>query len=221
MCSEKYEIILFDLDGTLTDPFEGITNSVVYSLNSYGISVTDKAELKCFIGPPLFASFEKYYGFSKEKAIEAVDRYREYFGDKGIFENRLYEGAVELLSKLKAKGKKIVLATSKPELFALRILEFFDIEKYFDVIVGSTMDGSLINKGDIIRVALEKIGSPDKKHCIMIGDKSHDIIGARQNAVDSIGVLYGYGSKEELVEANPNYIAENFNELEKILAGTY
>lgn len=221
MCYKKYEIILFDLDGTLTDPFEGITNSVAYSLNSYGISVPDKSELKCFIGPPLFASFEKYYGFSREKAIEAVDRYREYFRDKGIFENRLYDGTVELLTRLKEKGKKIVLATSKPELFALRILKFFDIEKYFDVVVGSTMDGSLINKGDIIRVALEKIGSPDKKNCIMIGDRSHDIIGAKQNGIDSIGVLYGYGSKEELVEANPDYIAENFNELEKILAGTY
>ena len=150
MCCKNYEFIFFDLDGTLTDPFEGITNSVVYSLNSYGIEVVDKSELKRFIGPPLFQSFEKYYGFSKEKAIEAVDRYREYFRDKGMFENALYDGTVKLLKKLKKNGKKIILATSKPEAFALRILEHFDILKYFDVVVGSTMDGSLINKGDII-----------------------------------------------------------------------
>ncbi len=217
MCSKNYEIILFDLDGTLTDPFEGITNSVAYSLLSYGIEVEDKSELKRFIGPPLFASFEKYYGFSKEKAIEAVEKYREYFRDKGIFENRLYDGTVELLNKLKQKGKKIVLATSKPEAFALRILKFFRIEQYFDTVVGSTMDGSLINKGDIIRVALEKIGAPDKKYCVMIGDRSHDIIGAKQNGIDSIGVLYGYGSREELREARPDYIAENFEEIEKII----
>ena len=217
MCCKNYEFIFFDLDGTLTDPFEGITNSVVYSLNSYGIEVVDKSELKRFIGPPLFQSFEKYYGFSKEKAIEAVDRYREYFRDKGMFENALYDGTVKLLKKLKRNGKKIILATSKPEAFALRILEHFDILKYFDVVVGSTMDGSLINKGDIIRVALEKIGSPDKKHCIMIGDRSHDIIGAKQNRIDCIGVLYGYGSKEELREEKPDYIVENFQQIEKIL----
>ncbi len=217
MCCKNYEFILFDLDGTLTDPFEGITNSVVYSLAYYGIKVENKEELKCFIGPPLYASYEKYYGFSKEKAIEAVEKYREYYKDKGIFENRLYDGTVELLIKLKEKGRKIILATSKPEFFALQILEHFNIRKYFDVVVGATMDGSLINKGDIIRVALEKIGSPVKEKSIMIGDKSHDIIGAKQNDIDSIGVLYGFGSREELCGASSNYIVEDFEEIEKIL----
>lgn len=221
MCCKDYEFILFDLDGTLTDPAQGITNSVAYSLLYYGIKVQDKKSLQCFIGPPLFESFEKYYGFSRDKAIEAVEKYREYFRDKGIFENRLYDGTVELLEKLKEKGKKIILATSKPEIFALRILEYFNIDKYFDAVVGSTLDGSLINKGDVIRVALEKIGSPDKTRCVMIGDRSHDIIGAKQNGIDNIGVLYGYGSIEELKEAKANYIVEDFKEIEKIVTGTF
>ncbi|MEE0946678.1 MAG: HAD-IA family hydrolase [Acutalibacteraceae bacterium] len=217
MCCKTFETILFDLDGTLTDPSVGITNSVAYSLLYYGIKVEDKRTLECFIGPPLFASFEKFYGFSKEKAIEAVEKYREYFRDKGIFENRLYDGTVELLKELKEKGKKIVLATSKPEIFALRILEYFHLYEYFDIVVGSTLDGSLINKEDIIRVALSKLSGADRGKCIMIGDRSHDIIGARRNGIKSIGVLYGFGSREELSAQKPDYLAENFEEIKKII----
>lgn len=211
----SYNYIFLDLDGTLTDPAEGITNSVAYSLRHYGITVENKKDLECFIGPPLYASYEKYYGFSHDKALEAVDIYREYFSDKGIFENRLYDGTKEFLENLKKRGKKIILATSKPEVYAVRILEHFDILKYFDETVGSLLSGERVNKGDVIKEALERVGNPPLENCIMIGDRSHDIIGAKENKMRSVGVLYGYGSKEELAQAKADYIVNNFAEIEK------
>ena len=213
----SYNYVFFDLDGTLTDPAEGITNSVEYALNYYGIKVENKKELECFIGPPLYASFEKYYGFSHHKAIEAVEKYREYFSDKGIFENRLYKGTEEFLGKLKKEGKKIILATSKPEVYAVRILEHFDILKYFDETVGSLLSGERVNKSDVIKEALKRIGNPPLENCIMVGDRSHDIIGAKENEMSSMGVLYGYGSKEELTEAKADYIVNNYEEIEEIV----
>ncbi|MBR2043087.1 MAG: HAD family hydrolase [Clostridia bacterium] len=213
----SYKYVLFDLDGTLTDPFEGITNSVAYSLNYYGIRVEDKRELACFIGPPLYESFEKYYGFSKNTAIEAVEKYREYYRDKGIFENRVYDGAEDLLKFLKENGLGVALATSKPEVFALRILEHFGLEKYFDVVTGATLDGSLIKKGDVVAEALKRLNVKEKRECVMVGDRSHDIIGAKENGISSVGVLFGYGSKAELKEAGADYICESLEEIKNLL----
>lgn len=198
--------VLFDLDGTLTDPGEGITNSVAYALEKYGIEVSDKRELYKFIGPPLKDSFMKYYGFSEEKAEEAIVYYREYFRDKGIFENKVYEGVEDMLKKLHADGKKIVLATSKPEEFAVRILEHFDLKKYFDVAAGASMDSSRSKKGDVIAYAISLCAGFDKNTTVMIGDREHDIIGAKENGLKSIGVLYGYGSEEELRKNGADYI---------------
>ncbi len=212
-----YNYVFLDLDGTLTDPAEGITNSVAYSLTHYGITVENKKELECFIGPPLYASYEKYYGFSHDKAIEAVEKYREYFSNKGIFENRLYDGTKEFLGKLKKEGKKIILATSKPEVYAVRILEHFDILKYFDETVGSLLSGERVNKSDVIKEALKRIGNPPLENCIMIGDRSHDIIGAKENGMDCIGVLYGYGSVKELQEAGADFIVKNYSEAQNII----
>ncbi|MBE6781102.1 MAG: HAD family hydrolase [Ruminococcaceae bacterium] len=214
---KNYEYILFDLDGTITDPGEGITNSVAYSLKTYGINVSDKRELYTFIGPPLYASFMKYYGFSEEQAIEAVDRYREYYRDKGVFECVLYPEIKNLLERLYLSGKKIILATSKPEFFANQILEHFDIKKYFYYIAGATMDGSRIDKADIIKYALDGINLLDKSLAVMIGDRSFDIIGAKENGIASIGVTYGYGSREELENANANYICDTVSEIEQII----
>lgn len=213
----KLEFILFDLDGTLTDPFEGITNSVKYALEYYGISVKDKNELSCFIGPPLYASFEKYYGFSKEKSVEAVAKYREYFATKGIFENALYNNVKEFLSELKNSGLKVILATSKPEVYADKILEHFEISEYFDCVVGSLLSGERVDKADVIREALCRLNNPDSDNCIMIGDREHDIIGAKKNNIASIGVLFGYGNREELEEANADYIVNDFEEIKAIL----
>ncbi len=201
-----YETVLFDLDGTLTDPGEGITNSVAYALRKYGIEVTDRKELYKFIGPPLKDSFMKYYSFSEADALNAIEYYREYFRDKGIFENQVYEGVEEMLKALHASGKKIVLATSKPEEFAVRILEHFDLRKYFDIVAGASMDSSLSKKGDVIAYALSMCDNIAKETAVMVGDREHDIIGAKENGLDSVGVLYGYGSEEELQECGADYI---------------
>ncbi len=217
MCCKKFSTVLFDLDGTLTDPAEGITNSVEYALNFYGIKVESKKYLECFIGPPLYASFEKYYGFSREKAEEAVAKYREYFAVRGIFENKLFDDTESLLKALKEQSIKVVLATSKPEVYAVKILEHFGIDKYFDCVTGSLLSGERIDKADVIKEALKRIGNKDKENCIMVGDRSHDIIGAKKNGVKNVGVLFGYGSLKELKDAGADYIAEDFDELKRIL----
>lgn len=207
-----YKTVLFDLDGTLTNPGVGITNSVAYALRKYGIEVEDKKALYSFIGPPLCDSFMKYYGFSKEKGMEAVMVYREYFATKGLFENEVYEGVRELLEKIKASGRKTVLATSKPEEFSVKILEHFDLLKYFDVVAGASMDEKRNKKGDVIRYAMKK-GGFSSEGAIMIGDREHDVFGAKENGMDCIGVLYGYGSRRELEKAGAIKIAEAVSDI--------
>ena len=201
-----YDIILFDLDGTLTDPGLGITNSTAYALKRWNIEVEDKASLNCFIGPPLDESLRKYFGFSQEDSKMAVEVYREYYREKGIFENKVYPGVEAMLSRLKRNGKKIILATSKPELFAGKILEHFRIDGWFDFVAGATMDGSRIKKADVIAYALQSCSITQLDRVVMVGDREHDIIGANQIGIDSIGVLYGYGSKEELEAAGATNI---------------
>ena len=208
-----YNYLFFDLDGTVTDPGEGITNSVMYALERFGIKVEDRRTLYPFIGPPLIESFEKYFGFSKEDAGRAVDIYREYYSAKGIFENRLYDGIERVLSEHRSRGKKIVLATLKPEAFALRILEHYGVSRYFSFVRGARMDHSRETKGDIIRNAMSSLGISDPSSVIMIGDRANDIIGAKENGADSAGVLYGYGGHAELKEAGATYIVETPAEL--------
>ena len=180
-----FDTILFDLDGTLTDPFKGIANSVIYALKKFGIAVPDKPLLKKFIGPPLTESFSKYCGLSCSDALRAVEYY------------------------LKKSGFTVVVATSKPEQFAKAIVQHFGLEQYFKEICGTTMDQSRTQKADVIAYALKKCEIKDKKRAVMVGDRKHDIIGAKTNGLSSIGVLYGYGSKEELLEAGANYIANS------------
>lgn len=212
-----YQNILFDLDGTLTDPGIGITNSVMYALKKFQIEVEDRATLYKFIGPPLKASFEKYYGFSKEESELALQYYREYFKPKGLYENQVYKGVRELLTELKSRNKTLILATSKPEEFAIEILKHFDLYPYFDFVAGATMDSSRVKKVDVILYALQSYGVSDLSSAIMIGDREHDILGAKQVGLDSIGVLYGYGDYEELKEAGATYIAENAEDILKII----
>ena len=211
-----YKVILFDLDGTLTDPGLGITNSVAYALRHYGIEPESRESLYPFIGPPLADSFIRYYGFTPEKAMEAISVYREYFRDKGLYENEVYEGVRELLENIKASGRKIVLATSKPEEFSVRILEHFDLMKYFDVVAGASMDEKRNKKGDVIAYAMEK-GGFTNEDAVMIGDREHDIFGAKENGLDSIGVLFGYGSREELENAGADYIAGTVKDIIKFI----
>lgn len=212
-----YDYVLFDLDGTLTDPGEGITNSVAYALNKFGIEVTDKTTLYSFIGPPLIDSFMKYYNMSYEDGLKAVGYYREYFGVTGIFENRVFDGIHELLTEIKESGRKISLATSKPEVYAKRILEHFDLAKYFDFVGGATMDESRSKKSDVIAYTLDKLNVTDKSKVVMVGDRHHDIEGANVNDLDSIGVLFGYGDRDELKTAGAKYIAETVNDIMKFL----
>ena len=208
-----YDIILFDLDGTLTDPGIGITNSVAHALAHWNIEVKDRAELYKFIGPPLSDSFMRYYGFSEEDAIHAIAVYREYFSVKGLYENEVYPGIPELLSALKAAGKTVVLATSKPEGFAVEILRHFGLYDYFDIIAGASMDESRNKKADVIAYAISQMKNPDLSRMIMIGDREHDILGAKQIGIDSIGVLYGYGDRAEHEKAGATYIAEKVKDI--------
>ena len=208
---------LFDLDGTLTDPGVGITSSVQYALRAYGIEVEDRTKLNCFIGPPLHESFIKYYGFSNLMAFDAITKYREYYSTRGIFENEVYDGIPELLSALKEAKKTVIMATSKPECYARQIADHFDITKYFDCITGSELDGRRVDKAEVIECALERVGEPDRGECVMIGDRMHDIVGAKKAGISSVGVLYGYGSREELTENGADRIAESVSGLRDML----
>lgn len=210
-----YDNILFDLDGTLTDPSVGITNSVAHALEKFGIVVENKKTLYKFIGPPLVEGFSKFYGFSKEDAEKATAFYRETFSVKGIYENEVYPGIVELLETLKSKDKRLIIATSKPEKFAKEIMRYFDLAKYFDFVCGATFDSSRNSKDAVIEYALKEAGITDKSKTVMIGDRYHDIEGAKINGLDSIGVLYGFGDKEELVSAGAEYIAETVEDITK------
>jgi phosphoglycolate phosphatase len=207
---KNYNVILFDLDGTITDPGIGITNSVAHALKKYGITVEDRAELYKFIGPPLHESFEKFYGLD---GLQAVEDYREYYRDKGIYENVVYCGVEAMLKKLNDAGKKVILATSKPEVFAREILRYFNLTDYFYYAAGANLDGTLTDKAEVIAYALKEGNVTDKSTVVMIGDREHDIIGAKKNGVDSIGVLYGYGSREELEAAGADCIVATVEEL--------
>ena len=217
--SPMYKTVLFDLDGTLTDPGEGITNSVAYALKKWGIEVEDRTTLYKFIGPPLLDSFARYYGFDSDKSMQALKFYREYFTDKGIFENELYEGVEEMLSALKIAGKTIGLATSKPEEFAVRILKHFHIDKYFDFVAGASMDETRNTKDAVIEYALKNYEINDIAETVMVGDREHDVLGAKQFGIDTIGVLFGYGDYEELVNAGAAYIAAMVEDILPIING--
>ncbi|HEM5504292.1 HAD family hydrolase [Streptococcus suis] len=214
-----YQTILFDLDGTLTDSGQGILNSVAYALEKMGIEEPDAANLNRFIGPPLYESFSRFYQLSPEDTQSAVDAFRVYFKEKGMFENQLYPGIIPLLEELRTVGKTLVIATSKPEIFAKQILEHFDIAHYFDVIAGASLDSSRISKADVIGYAINQLEA-FPKHAVMIGDREHDIEGARRHQLPAIGVLYGYGSKQEFEKAGATMIVETVQDLKRVLLTT-
>lgn len=205
---KMYDTFFFDLDGTITDSSLGITNSVMYALKKYGIEEKNREKLYKFIGPPLTVSFREFYGFSEERCLEAVGYYREYYKDKGIFENRVYDGFEDVVKRLKENGKRLVVATSKPEPFARRIMEHFGLAQYFDYVAGMELDGGRGTKAEVIEYALHMCGVEDKSKVLMVGDREHDVIGARKAGIDCLGVLYGFGTREELEAAGADYIAE-------------
>ena len=208
-----YKYILFDLDGTLIEPKEGITKCVAYALNKLNISVDNLDDLTVFIGPPLIDSFMQYYHMTLAEAGQAVVYYRERFKERGVIECELYDNVEKTLKLLKELNIKIMLATSKPEIFAGKILERFDIAKYFDLIAGATLDGTRGEKSGVIKYVLDQFEINNLSEVAMVGDRKFDILGARKNNIDSIGVTYGYAIGNELIDNSPNYIINDILEL--------
>lgn len=213
----KKEYLLFDLDGTLTDPKEGITKSVQYALRAFGIETEDLDLLCRFIGPPLKDEFMEYYGFDEEDAKQAVSVFREYFEDKGLYENMAYDGIGDVLASLRQKGKKLYVASSKPEIFVRKILKHFNLDVFFTFMGGADLEETRVKKADVIRYVLEENRITDLDQVVMIGDRKHDILGAKETGIASIGVLYGYGSREELMEAGADGLAETIYDLRNLL----
>ena len=213
----KNRYIFFFFFCTLKDPAEGITNSVMYALRHFGIEVTDRRELYPFIGPPLSDSYAKYYGFTAEQSEKGVNLFREYFREKGIFENMPYSGMPELLAELHQLGCKLVVTSSKPQLFVERILDHFDMAKYFHAVCGATMDEKTSRKPIIIRNALDICPEAGADNTIVVGDHALDVIGAHENGLPACAVLYGYGENDAIAAAKPEYTACSVNDLRMCL----
>ena len=205
-----YKAVLFDLDGTLTDSGEGIMKSVQYALEKIGFPEPDLTKLRVFVGPPLLEQFMEYANIDHETAEAAVRFYRERFAPVGIFENSVYPGVEAMLQDLKSRGYLLAVASSKPEVFVRQVLDHFDLTGYFDVIVGSEMNGERTQKAEVVEEAVSRLGFTDRREeVIMVGDKSHDVIGAATCGINCIAVSYGYGTMEELQGASPLYIADS------------
>lgn len=215
-----WNVILFDLDGTLTDPKVGICSAVRHALGAFGIEVASLDELTAFIGPPLHDAFPEYYGFDAAQTELAVEKFREYFSVRGWAENEPYPGIGELLTALRGAGKRLIVATSKPENFAVRILEHFGLAQYFELICGAPEDDiAACAKSEVIRSALKRAGIDTLDGIVMVGDRRHDVQGAHTVGLPVIGVLYGYGGRGELTKAGADYLAADLGELRTLLLG--
>ena len=212
----KYTHLFFDLDGTLVDSGEGIIKGIEYSLKKFGITVEDNSVLRAFIGPPLVDYFKQHYGFDAEKAVLAIKYYREYYNEIGIRQAYVYNGLIDTLQALKDKGYVLAVATSKPEVLANRVLEYFGLAKFFDTISGASLDERLSHKDVILDYALKKYGV-DRAKCLMIGDRKFDVLGAKANSIDCLGVLYGYGDLAEMQKAGATYIVKTPAEILELL----
>lgn len=213
---KKYDVILFDLDGTLTDSSQGIINSILYALDKLNITVENTNDLKWFLGPPLHESF-KEFGLDDDEIESAITYYRERFSTKGIYENQVYDGIIPMLEELKNCGRRIILATSKPQEFTDIIMKYFELDKYFEFIAGSNLDGTRSKKAEVIKYALDSCRISDLSKIVMVGDRKQDINGAKIACIDSIGVLYGYGNYEELKTAGADHIVNSVVDLKNLL----
>lgn len=215
-----FQYLLFDLDGTLTDPKIGITTCVQYALHHFGIEEPDLDKLEGFIGPPLADSFQEFYGFDEEQTKEAIRVFRERFSTVGLYENEIYPGIPEMLARLKNAGKKLAVASSKATVYVVKILQYFEIEQYFDVVVGSELNGTRTQKEEVIEEALRQLCHDDKAandKVVMIGDRKFDIQGAKEFGLISAGVSFGYAPPGELEQAGADYIVDTVAELEELL----
>lgn len=215
-----YKFAFFDLDGTLTDPKEGITKCVSYALGFFGIHENDPDKLTGYIGPPLIVGFSEIAGLSPEAAQAAVRYYRERYKDIGIFENRLFEGVREAMNKLKKAGITLCIASSKPENFVRRITDRYNISEYFEHQVGSELGGARSEKADVIAETLRRCNADKLSEVIMVGDRKYDIEGAKMCGIDSVGITFGYGSRGELEESGADYIADSFDDVVSIILGS-
>ncbi|WP_300723052.1 HAD family hydrolase [Pseudomonas sp.] len=213
-----YQNVLFDLDGTLTDPREGITRSIQYGLSKMGIDEPDLTKLEHFIGPPLLQAFMEFYAFSETQAWEAVGFYRERFAVTGLYENRVFEGVTPLLEALEGQGRQLFIATSKPQVYAREIARHFDFARHFNEVYGSELDGTRTNKVELIRHLMTEQGL-DPAQTLMIGDRKHDLIGAHENGLDAAAVGYGFGSFEELNAFAPKYHFATLAQLHQAFKG--
>ena len=211
------EFIFLDLDGTLSDPSEGITGGVIHALKRFGIHEEDRKKLFPFIGPPLYASFMEHYGFSKEDAYRAVTYFQEYYSTRGWQENVPYAGIKDLLQLWAAEGRKLILATSKPEVFALRILERFDMAKDFLLIAGGDIEETRVHKDEVIAYAKQKLALADDGPAVMIGDTKYDVLGAAKHGIPTIGVTYGFGARAMLEDAGAAWVVESVPELATLM----
>ena len=213
---EHIKNVLFDLDGTLTDPAEGITNALMHAQRRLGRAVSPREQLFVFIGPPLIEMFMSEWGLTRAEADQALVYYREHFSTKGLFENVPYPGIGDCLADLRAAGLRLFVATSKPEPLSLRILEHFELLQYFEAVAGSTLDEQRTKKGEVIAYALDTYHL-DPAETVMVGDRKHDVEGARENGLPSIGVLYGYGSRAELTAAGAAALVADLQSLSALL----
>lgn len=209
--------LLFDLDGTLTNPKEGITKCVQYALNSFGIQEPELDKLVPFIGPPLLQSFQIFYGMNEQQAITAVEKYRERFSTIGLFENFPYPGIATMLQQLKAQRKILAVASSKPTIFVKQILEKFELAQYFEIIEGSNIDGSRTDKKEVIAEVLRQLNYPSAEQLLMIGDRKYDVLGAKEMGFSCVGVRFGFAAPNELEESGVIYIAETVADLQQYL----
>ena len=213
----KYDAILFDLDGTLTESGPGIMNSARYALTKMGYPVPPESVLRAFIGPPLTEVFQTHCGMTATEAEETVRCYREYYAERGLFENAVYDGIPEMLADLAAAGERLVLATSKPEHFARKIMAHFDLDRYFVYVGGALTDGKRREKAEVIAYVLETVGA-DPARCLMVGDRCYDVVGAKTFGIPALGVLWGYGTREELTAAGASYLAAHPSEITEIIS---
>ncbi len=211
------EYVFLDLDGTLTDPSLGIINATIQALEYFDIHEDDREKLRDFIGPPLYVSFAKHYGFGREKSQKAIEVFQNYYAPKGLYENTPYPGMRELLARWKEEGRKLVLATSKPEIFAMQILERFGMASSFTFIAGGDPCETRVHKSDVIRYALGKLGIDQDIRAVMVGDTRYDVLGAAEFGFPTVGVTYGFGSRSDLTEAGAAWLVDSVEELGQII----
>lgn len=213
----RFQTILFDLDGTLTDPGLGITNSILYAMEQLGMALPPREALYQFIGPPLLEEFQKVFGVSRETSETMLRHFRVYFADRGIYENSVYPGIPEMLNRLRAAGCRLILATSKPEMFAEQVLAHFDLLPAFSAVCGSDIDETRTAKDAVIAYALASASVGELSRTIMVGDRRHDMVGGKANGLATMGVLYGYGSREELTQSGADFLAPSVEDVAEML----